>query len=88
LSSFVDGTLLVVDAHRGRRRVVRAAAETLERARANVLGVVLNGVPADEKSDYASYYAAPNEPSASRGARSGGPRPGEAKKSAGVAKIR
>lgn len=57
LSSSVDGTLLVVEATRGRRRAVRGAAETLQRARANVLGVVLNGVPRDKKHEHAPYYA-------------------------------
>ena len=46
ISSFVDGTLLVIDAGRSRRRVVRVGREALSRAGANVLGVVLNRVPA------------------------------------------
>jgi succinoglycan biosynthesis transport protein ExoP len=83
LSSIVDGTLLVVDAHRGRRRLVRGAAETLERARANVLGVVLNGVRADENNDYSSYYASPDEPSPEGVAPSRRGRTGDADKSVG-----
>jgi polysaccharide biosynthesis transport protein len=57
LSSFVDGTLLVVDASRGRRRVVRNACEALARAGANVLGVVLNRVPSGPQADYYGYHA-------------------------------
>ncbi len=56
VSSFVDGTLLVVDAGRSRRRAVRSAGEILARAGANVLGVVLNRIPASPHSDYAGYY--------------------------------
>ena len=59
LSSFVDGTVLVVDAARGHRRAVRAARDTLGKAGANVLGVVLNRVPARARSDYADYYGNP-----------------------------
>jgi polysaccharide biosynthesis transport protein len=56
LSSFVDGTLLVVDAARGQRRAVRAAREALARAGANVLGAVLNRI-AEQTPHYADYYA-------------------------------
>ncbi len=56
LSSFLDGTLFVIDAKRSRRRTVRLARETLERAGANLLGVVLNGVPARAHADYGGYY--------------------------------
>jgi capsular exopolysaccharide synthesis family protein len=85
LSSSVDGTLLVIDANRGRRRAVVTAAETLERARANVLGVVLNVVPASEKSHYASYYAArPEEAAPARAGRLGRARAGDSDSSAGL----
>ncbi len=56
LSSFADGTILVVDAGRSRRRAVRTAGEILARAGANVLGVVLNRMPAKAHSDYVGYY--------------------------------
>ena len=56
LSSFVDGTLFVIDARRSQRRTVRLGREALSKAGANVLGAVLNRVPAQGKSDYASYY--------------------------------
>jgi capsular exopolysaccharide synthesis family protein len=58
LSSFVDGTLLVVDAGRSRRRAVRQGREALARADAKVLGAVLNRVPARARSEYADYYGA------------------------------
>lgn len=56
LSSFVDGTLFVIDAGRGRRDAVRQGREALARAGANVLGAVLIGIPARARSDYADYY--------------------------------
>jgi succinoglycan biosynthesis transport protein ExoP len=43
LSSFVDGTLLVITAGRSRREAVRLACDALERARARLLGVVIYG---------------------------------------------
>ena len=56
LSSFLDGTLFVVDAGRSRRRAVRLAREALDRADATVLGAVLNRVPVGARLDYADYY--------------------------------
>ena len=57
LSSFVDGTLLVIDAGRSRRRVVRVARETLTQGRGQyVLGAVLNRVPARSHHQYGGYY--------------------------------
>jgi Mrp family chromosome partitioning ATPase len=56
LSSFLDGTLFVIDAGRSRRRAVRLAREALNRADATVLGAVLNRVPVGARSDYADYY--------------------------------
>jgi non-specific protein-tyrosine kinase len=61
LSSFLDGTLFVIDAGHGRRRAVRPAREALARAGANVLGVALNRIPARADSDYASYYGGYHE---------------------------
>jgi len=61
ISSFVDGTILVIDSSRGRRRVVRLATETLARAGTHVLGAVLNRVPSRSKADaeaYGDYYSA------------------------------
>ena len=58
LSSFVDGTILVIDARRSRRRTVRNARESLTRAGANVLGAVLNRARAASPSEYGGYYDA------------------------------
>jgi capsular exopolysaccharide synthesis family protein len=58
LSSFTDGTLLVIDAGRSRRRVVRMAMESLTRAGANSIGAVLNRVPARAQHAYGGYYGA------------------------------
>ena len=55
LSSYADGTLLVVDATRSRRRVVQRARETLARAGANTLGAVLNRVSVGSTSIYGDY---------------------------------
>ncbi len=57
VSSFVDGTLLIIDATISRRRIVRAARETLARARANAMGVVLNRVAAGAQFGYIPYGA-------------------------------
>jgi Mrp family chromosome partitioning ATPase len=57
LSSYLDATVLVVDVERSRRNAVKHGGEALERAGANVLGVVLNRVPkASQTGDY-GYYA-------------------------------
>jgi non-specific protein-tyrosine kinase len=61
LSAFVDGTLLVIDASRSRRRQVRVARETLARAGANVLGVVLNRAAGKEAHHYGYYGASAGE---------------------------
>jgi len=58
LSSYVDGTLLVVDATRSRRRVVRRATEALARAGANTIGAVLNRTRTTTASFYGEYHAA------------------------------
>ena len=52
LSSLVDGTLVVVAAGQSRRRSIRMTMETLQRAGANVLGVVLNRVSAKSEHGY------------------------------------
>jgi non-specific protein-tyrosine kinase len=56
LSSFLDGTVMVIDAGHSRRGTVRQARETLARSGATVLGAVLNRVPARAMSDAADYY--------------------------------
>ena len=55
LSSFLGGTLLVIDARRSRRRVVHQARESLDRAGARVLGAVLNRIPTKTLTPYAGY---------------------------------
>ncbi len=62
MSSFVDGTILVVDAGRSRRRSVRRARELLERAGARVLGAVLNRAAATSPSSYTGYYGEADDP--------------------------
>jgi capsular exopolysaccharide synthesis family protein len=56
LSALVDGTLLVIDSAHSRPQSVRLAGDTLARAGAHVLGVVLNQLPAGSRSEYAGYY--------------------------------
>jgi polysaccharide biosynthesis transport protein len=59
LSSYIDGTVLIVDATRSRRGLVKLARENLARAGANVLGAVLNRVPTDSDLTYGTYYGSP-----------------------------
>lgn len=56
LSSLLDGTLFVIDAGRSHRAAVRQGREALALAGANVLGAILNGVPARVGSEYAYHY--------------------------------
>jgi succinoglycan biosynthesis transport protein ExoP len=55
LSSFLDGTILVVDGTRNRRKVVRQAREALAKANAKVLGAVLNRLPEQTSHYYDNY---------------------------------
>ena len=52
MASFLDGTLFVIDAAKGRRRVVRTGREALARSGATMLGAVLNRVPAVSRFGY------------------------------------
>ncbi len=61
LSSFLDGTLLVIDAGRSHRAAVRQGQEALAKAGATVLGAVLNRLPDRARSDYAGYYGVDSE---------------------------
>ena len=56
LSSFMDATLLVIDAGRSRRRAVQPAREALARAGATVVGAVLNRVSGRTGVNYYAYY--------------------------------
>jgi succinoglycan biosynthesis transport protein ExoP len=75
LSSFLDGTLLVIDAGHSRRRAVRLGREALGRAGANVIGAVLNRIPARAHSDYAGYYGGYHESKEAVGRPAGVPDP-------------
>jgi non-specific protein-tyrosine kinase len=81
LSSYLDGTLLVIDATRSRRRAVHLGVDALAKAGANVLGVVLNRLPSRLRTDfeaaYGGYYASDEAPRAGRKPEvSGGHSPG------------
>jgi capsular exopolysaccharide synthesis family protein len=56
LSSFLEGTVLVVDAGRTRRAPVANAHDALGKSGANVLGVVLNGRTKRAYPDHHRYY--------------------------------
>lgn len=56
LSSFLDGTILVIGAKRGHRALVRRAREALAKANANVVGAVINGLPENSRVEFGSYY--------------------------------
>jgi capsular exopolysaccharide synthesis family protein len=66
LARQVDGTLLVVDSGRTRRRVAEEAYAALGQVGASVLGVVLNKVKAS-KADYYYYYYAEHASDDGRG---------------------
>ncbi len=61
LSSFLDGTLLVIHSRRTRREAARQGREALSKAGALVLGAVLNRMPSRAGSDYATYYGGYDE---------------------------
>jgi non-specific protein-tyrosine kinase len=59
LSSYLDGTLLVIDSNRTRRATIRQAREALAKANARVIGVVLNRLANRQYAEdhpYSSYY--------------------------------
>ena len=62
MSSYLDATLLVVNAERTRRDALRHARDALARAGANLLGVVLNRVPKSAASSYYGYGYFDNKP--------------------------
>src|SRR4029077_3175308 len=59
LSSYIDGTVLVVDASRSRRGTVKLARDNLAHAGATVLGAVLNRVPTGSDLIYGPYNGSP-----------------------------
>jgi tyrosine-protein kinase len=57
LSSYLDATLLVIQAHHTRRDAVRRSWKELDNAGATVLGAVLNRTPKTAPSNSTGYYA-------------------------------
>jgi polysaccharide biosynthesis transport protein len=57
IAALADGVIIVARAGRTSRTSVASVAEQLKRVRANVIGIVLNGVRADMSSQY--YYYSP-----------------------------
>ncbi|WP_347862852.1 CpsD/CapB family tyrosine-protein kinase [Salimicrobium sp. PL1-032A] len=55
LTASTDGTLMVLRDKKTEREAVAKAEELLEQAKANLLGFVMNDVPAKESSYYAYY---------------------------------
>ncbi len=56
LANKVDGTMLVIASQETDQRMMLRAQITLERAHANIIGVVLNKYPAHNNSNYNYYY--------------------------------
>ena len=56
LAQAVDGVLLVLEAGHTRRKAARQAVESLRQVGANLVGVVLNGVPTHKGYYYYSYH--------------------------------
>ena len=56
LAATADGVILVVAADEVSRDKARKAKEQLASVKANILGVVLNGVESDSQEDYYYYY--------------------------------
>ncbi len=61
LSSYLHEVVLVIDAVRSKRALVRRARETLTRSGAHVLGVCLNRVARPSGLQYGSYYSPEDE---------------------------
>ncbi len=56
LGNKVDGTIIVIASHQTDQRMLLKAQDNLERARANIIGVVLNKYPAYNDRNYQYYY--------------------------------
>lgn len=65
LSASADGTLLVIDASKSKRRQVSIASAMLTRAGAKILGAVLNRAAATDSFHYAGHYGESDPSSAS-----------------------
>jgi succinoglycan biosynthesis transport protein ExoP len=59
LAANVDGVLLVAEAGKTRRTAARQAAESLQKVRARILGVVLNRLSARDSNGYGYYEYGP-----------------------------
>jgi Mrp family chromosome partitioning ATPase len=57
LAARADGVVLVVETKKTRREAVQRAMAGLEKVGANILGAVLNMVPAGKGSGYYQYYS-------------------------------
>jgi len=57
IAALADGVIIVARAGRTNRSAVASVVEQLKRVRANIIGIVLNGVRADMSSHY--YYYSP-----------------------------
>jgi polysaccharide biosynthesis transport protein len=59
LSSFVDGTILVVKAGQTQRTAIASAKQIFDNVNGNLLGVVLNGVKKNDLKygSYSNYYS-------------------------------
>jgi capsular exopolysaccharide synthesis family protein len=56
LASKVDGVILVVASHQTHDQILVKSREILERAQANIVGVVLNKYPVHHENQYYHYY--------------------------------
>lgn len=56
LASQVDGVLIVVRAHQTKQNLAEAAKNLLDKASANIIGIVLNGIPMSGEDYYYYYY--------------------------------
>ena len=74
MGSFLDGTLFVIDAAKGRRRLVRLGRETLARSGTKTLGAYSTGYLLSRGSATADFYGRVGRDSAA-GARRHGRRP-------------
>jgi len=56
LANKVDGVILVVASHQTHDQILVKSQEILERAKANIIGVVLNKYPVHQENHYYHYY--------------------------------
>ena len=57
LASRSDGVILVIQSGKARKPAVKQSADMLEKARAHVLGIVLNKIDQSNKGYHYHYYA-------------------------------